>query len=47
MHNDRHDLRIVSWNAQGANMETARIQDALQQDSIDVLKLQDTRYMER
>ena len=33
-HNDRHDLRIVSWNAQGANMETARIQDAVQQDSI-------------
>ena len=47
MHNNRHDLRIISWNAQGANMETARIQDAVQQDSIDVLKLQDTRYMER
>ena len=37
MQNDRHDLRIVSWNAQGANMETARIQDAVQKDSIDVL----------
>ena len=47
MHNDRHDLRIVSWNAQGANMKTARIQDAVQQDSIDVLMLQDTRYTER
>ena len=30
MHNDRHDLRIVSWNAHGANMETARIQDVVQ-----------------
>ena len=47
MHNDRHDLCIFSWNAQGANMETARIQDAVQQDSIDVLMLQDTRYTER
>ena len=47
MHNDRHDLRIVSWNAQGANMETARIQDAVQQDSIYVLMLQDTRYTKR
>ena len=47
MHNDRHDLRIVSWNAQGAKMETARIQDAVQQDSIDVLMLQDTRYTKR
>ena len=46
MHNDRDDLRIVSWNAQGANMETDRIQDAVQQDSIDVLMLQDTHYME-
>ena len=47
MHSDRHDLRIVSWNAQGANMETARIQAAVQQHSIDVLMLQDTRYTER
>ena len=34
MHNDRHDLRIVIWNAHGANMNNAMVQDAVQQDSI-------------
>ena len=40
-------IKIVHWNAEGANRKTAVIQAAILQDELDILMIQDTRYQPR
>ena len=42
-----HELKIVHWNAQGANQKTARITSTILNENIDMMMIQDTRIQER
>ena len=40
-------IHIVHWNAQGANQKTSAIKNAILQDDLDIVMIQDTRYKPR
>ena len=47
MHDLKFNLKVVYWNAQGANSKRSMIQHTVVTDDIDVVMLQDTRFKVR
>ena len=45
--NTKSYIRMVHWNAQGANQKTSAIKTAILQDELDIVMIQDTRYKPR